>query len=282
MSMEKITEGVYANVEWDGGNVACIDTSEGVVLVDTPMLPAHIEQCKSFIADLNQKGVKYIINTHIHFDHIIGNNLLGGSVIMHEKMRENLYAENSTLRETFVPGTPGRSQADIDFILNEPLVASEITVISDLALNLGEKTLKIYHVGGHSPDSIVVYIENDQILITGDNVTNGLHPYKGDACFADWIKALERLKTLKVKTVIPGHGIIGTADTIDRLSDYFQKMWQCARDLVAENRSEDEVIEAIHSKMFTYFDVDPEMIESAKMIFNMGTRRLLKEIAGTS
>lgn len=276
--MEKITEGIYANVDWDGGNVACIDTPEGIVMVDTPIWPGPIEQCKKFIHDLNPKGIKYIINTHIHFDHIIGNNQLGGPVIMHEKMRENLYKENSTLRETFVPATPGLTQEEIDFILGEPLVSSEITVTSDLTLHMGDKTLKIFHGGGHTPDSIVVYVEEDQVLITGDIVTSGLHPGGAFACFSDWIKALQRLKTLEIKTVIPGHGTICGAEAIDRLEEYFQKMWDRASDLVSQNRSKDEVVETIREEMFTFFDVDPEMIGGAKILFDMGTRQLYKEI----
>jgi len=276
--MEKIAEGIYANVDWDGGNVACIDTPEGVVLVDTPMLPGQIEECKTFVSKLNPRGVRYIINTHIHFDHIIGDNQLGGSVIMHERMRENLHGENSTLRESFVPGTPGRTQAEIDFIIGEPLILSEITVIDALALHMGPKTLRLYHVGGHTPDSIVVYVEEGQVLITGDNVTNGLHPYKGDACFSDWIKALQRLKTFEVETIIPGHGTICGPEAIGGLSDYFQQMWDLAWDLAAADRSEDEIVETIHRELFAYFDVDPDMIEGAKMMFDVGTRQLVSEI----
>lgn len=276
--MEKISESVYANVEWDGGNVACINTSEGVVLVDTPMLPDHIQQCKAFVSDLNPRGVRYIINTHIHFDHIIGNSQLGGSVIMHEKMREDLFKENSTLRESFVPGTPGRSQADIDFILGEPLIPSEITVMTDLALHIGGKTLRVYHVGGHTRDSMVVYVEDDRVLITGDNVTSGVHPYKGDASFGDWNRALGRLKTFEVKTVVPGHGPICTADDIDRLAEYFQEMWDLTWDLSAKDLPEEEIVSAVHEALFTFFDVEPEMVESAGMMFDLGTRQLIKEI----
>jgi len=42
MGIEAITERIHANVEWDGSNVACVNTTEGVVLVDTPMLPKDI------------------------------------------------------------------------------------------------------------------------------------------------------------------------------------------------------------------------------------------------
>jgi len=278
MSMERITEGIYASTDWEGGNVACIDTPDGVVLVDTPMMPPQIDECKAFVQSLNSNGVRYIINTHIHFDHIIGNNRLGGALIMHEEMREHLHEEDSTLRESFVPNSPGRTQEEIDFILNEPLPKSEITVMTDLALHLGDKTIKAYHMGGHTPDSMVIYVEESKALMTGDNVTSGTHPYKGDACFSDWIKVFQRLKTLDVETVIPGHGTICGPDEIGTQADYFQQMWDLAWDLCAKDRSEDEVVEAVREELFGFYEVDPEMIDGARMMFDMGTRRLYREL----
>jgi len=279
MSMEDITEGIYANTDWEGGNVSCINTSEGVVLVDTPMMPSQIDDCSAFVQRLNPKGVKYIINTHIHFDHIIGNNRLGGALIMHEQMRERLHDEDSTLRESFVPNSPGRTREEIDFILNEPLLKSEITVITDLALHLGDTTIKAFHMGGHTPDSMVVYVEESKVLITGDNVTSGTHPYKGDACFSDWIKVFQRLKTLDIDIVIPGHGTICGPETIDTQADYFQRMWDLAWDLCAKDKSEDDVVKSVGEALFGFYEVDPEMVDGARAMFDVGTRRLYKELS---
>jgi cyclase len=280
MSIEKITDDIFAVVEWDGGNIACINTDQGVVLVDTPMLPEHIEEWKRFVLGLNPKGIKYIINTHIHFDHIIGNHQLGGITIMHQKMREDLFKKNATLREGFiVPGMPGRTREQIDFILSQPIVASEITMSEELTLHMGNHTLRLYHMGGHSPDSIIVYVEEDKVLIAGDNIVSGMHPYKGNACFNDWIKALERMKTLDIETVVPGHGPICTKDTIDKLLTYFQKLWDMTWDMTSKELPEDKIVQSVQEEMFTYFAVDPEMIERSRMMFDMGTRQLMKEIS---
>ena len=282
MGIEEIAKDIFANVEYDGGNVACINTPEGVVLVDTPMLPKQISEWKDFVLELDPKGARYIINTHIHFDHILGCNAIGGAVIMHERMRESLFQENSTLRESFVPGTPGRTQEEIDFLLSEPLIPSEITVSKDLTLHMGDRTIRLLHLGGHTPDSMVVHVVEDQVLITGDLVTAGLHPYKGDACFSDWIEALEHMQTLDVETVIPGHGPVCTADEIGRLLEYFHRLWDVTADLVSEGRSRDDVIKAVHEKVFDYFEIEPDMLEGARMMFDVGTAQLYKEVLGQS
>ena len=206
MGIEAITERIHANVGYDGSNVACINTTEGVILVDTPMLPKDIAHWKKFVLDLNPSGVKYIIITHTHFDHIIGCKQLGGTVIMQKVGRGSLFEENATLRESMAGLAPGRTREEVDFILSEPLVPSEITMGADLTLNLGATTLELHHVGGHSPDSIIVHAVEDRVLMSGDNITSASHPYKGHACFADWIRALDYMHTLDVDTVVPGHG----------------------------------------------------------------------------
>ena len=138
MGIEAITRRIHANVEYDGSNVACIDTGEGVVLVDTPMLPNDIAHWKRFVLGLSPKGIRYIAITHAHFDHIIGCNQLGGTVIMQRGGRETLFEEDATLRESMAGLSPDRTQEEVDFILSEPLIASEITMEKELTLNLGE------------------------------------------------------------------------------------------------------------------------------------------------
>ncbi|MCP4752798.1 MAG: MBL fold metallo-hydrolase [Proteobacteria bacterium] len=278
MSIEKVTESIYANIEYDGGNVACIDTSEGVVLVDTPMLPKDIAHWKDFVLNLNPKGVKYLINTHIHFDHIVGARQLGGTVVMHEKMREMLFEPGATLREDMAGMMPGRTREEVDFILNEALVPSEITMSDELTLNLGDRTLKLVHLGGHTVESIVVYSVEDRVLIAGDNITAARHPYKGDAVFADWMTALQKMKSYDIERIVPGHGEVCGREEVDRFIDYFQGIWNITNDLVAQDRSLDDIVQRVHQEMFGFFDVDPEMIEGSKMMFDMGTRQLCKEL----
>jgi cyclase len=278
MKIESVTGRIHANVEWDGSNVVCIDTEAGVVLVDTPMLPKDIAQWKEFVLGLNPKGIRYIVITHSHFDHIIGCKELGGTVIMHEKGRERLFEENATLRETMAGLAPDRTGEEVEFILSESLIPSEITMGGALTLNLGETTLELHHVGGHSVDSIVVHALEDRVLMTGDNITSARHPYKGHACFSDWIEALEFMDTLDVDTIIPGHGEICGRDEIRRFIDYMRALWELTSGSIEEGMSVEAVVRKAREEMFGYFETEPERLEAARMMFDVGTKRLYEEI----
>jgi cyclase len=278
VGIQSVTEHIHASVEWDGANVACIETAGGVVLVDTPMLPKDIARWKEFLAGLDPEGVRYTVVTHSHFDHIIGCRELGGTVIMHQQGRERLFEKNATLRETMAGLAPERTEEEVNFILSEPLIASEITMGERLTLNLGETTLELHHVGGHSADSIVVHLPEQRVLFPGDNVTSARHPYKGHACFRDWIEALEFMKGLGVDTVVPGHGEICGADEIGRFVDYMRALWSLTGESIDRGLSHEEVVRRVSDEMFGYFETEPERLEAARMMFDLGTKRLYDEI----
>jgi cyclase len=278
MGIESIAKRIHANVEWDGSNVACIDTAEGAVLVDTPMLPKDIAQWKEFVLARHPKGIRYIVITHAHFDHIIGCSQLGGTVIMHQKARERLFEENATLRETMAGLAPERTEEEVNFILSEPLVPSEITMGEALTLNLGETTLALHHVGGHSNDSIVIHALEDRILLTGDNITSARHPYKGHACFRDWIEALEFMGALDVDRIIPGHGEVCGREEIGRFIDYMRALWALTSESIEKGLSCEATVKRAADELFGYFETEPERLEATRAMFDFGTERLYEEV----
>jgi len=147
-----------------------------------------------------------------------------------------------------------------------------------LTLNLGETTLELHHVGGHSADSIVVHAVEDRILMSGDNITSARHPYKGHACFSDWITALEFMNTLDVDTIIPGHGEICGRDEIGRFIDYMRSLYSLTEESIEEGVSCDAAVRKVADRMFGYFETEPERLEAARMMFDLGTKRLYQEI----
>ena len=279
MGTQQISEHVYVNVDFEGGNVACINTEKGMILIDTPMLPADIEEWQKFTKDLNPNGISHIIATHHHFDHIIGNHQLGGKVIMQEIAMAEMKEKNGTLRESMVvPGMPGRTKDDVNFILSQPLVHPMITFADDLTLHFGDVTLDLVHVGGHTPGSICIVFEEEKILFAGDNITAGMHPYKGNANFKEWIDAIKWMTSLDIDQIVPGHGPVCKTDMLDRFLEYFSRMYFMAEHQIKKGKPKENVIEKVHEKMFDFFDVDPERLEAAKMMFDMGTKRLYAEI----
>lgn len=278
MGIQEIAGHIYTNVEYQPANVTCIDTGDGLVLVDTPTMPEEISLWKKFIDGMNPKKVEYIISTHQHFDHVTGNHIMGGKVIMQEKAKESMEQEGGTLREVLAPHLPGITREQVDFILSQPLVSPTITFGDQMSIKMGNLTIRLYWVGGHSSGSIIVYVEEDKVLLTGDNVSSGHHPFRGNADHLEWIEALKWMKGLEIDTIIPGHGEVCGKEELDRLIEYLSRLWYLTETLVKNGAGREEVMEETRNRMFDFFEVEPEMLEETKLLFDGGAPRLYDEV----
>ncbi len=84
--MQKITKNVYVENKISVCNSSCVVTREGVVVIDTPMVPAN---ARKHAAEISKFGkIRYVINTEPHGDHISGNFFFGGTVVGHEGTRQ--------------------------------------------------------------------------------------------------------------------------------------------------------------------------------------------------
>ena len=278
MGIQEIAGHIYTNLDYQPANVACIDTGDGLVLVDTPTMPEEISHWKEFIDGLKPKRVEYIIATHQHFDHVTGNNSMGGKVIMQEKAKESMERQDGTLREALAPHLPGITQEQVDFILSQPLVSPTITFGDQMSLKMGNLNIKLFRVGGHSSGSLIVYVEEDKVLLTGDNVSSGHHPFRGNADHLEWIEALKWMKGLEIDTIIPGHGELCGKEELDRIIEYLSRLWYLTEDMVKRGASREEVMVETRNRMFDFFDVAPEMLEETQGLFDGGAPRLYDEI----
>jgi glyoxylase-like metal-dependent hydrolase (beta-lactamase superfamily II) len=73
---------------------------------------------------------------------------------------------------------------------------------------------------GHTNSDLVVYLPHEKILFSGDLVYAGRLPWLGDGNTRQWLKTLEKLKTLDFKIVVPGHGKVGDRQSVQRFEAY--------------------------------------------------------------
>ena len=91
--------------------------------------------------------------------------------------------------------------------------------------------------GAHSPEDIMLWVENDRVLLAGDLYFSGRIPFVGNADSKNWLVALDRMGPLKPAKVIPGHGQAGSnpepdiALTRDYLSFLREQMGKAVREL---------------------------------------------------
>jgi glyoxylase-like metal-dependent hydrolase (beta-lactamase superfamily II) len=186
LTIEKVTDNLYVIIG-NGGNVAAMPTSEGVLLVDDKFAqdaPEIVAKVKT----ISDKPIRYILNTHQHPDHTGGNEPLmaaSAEIIIHKNARANMVAAK-------MPGLP------------------RITFNDETEVFLGGKEVVARHVGrGHTNGDAVILFPSERVLHTGDLFVNGGAPfidYSAGGTIVEWDKTLENALQLDFDTVIPGHG----------------------------------------------------------------------------
>jgi cyclase len=111
---------------------------------------------------------------------------------------------------------------------------------------LGEGTFKVemIHTGGHTADSSIVYFPYDGTVFAGDLIFSRMYPYGGDPT-ADpdlWIEALNRIRSLSPRVIVPGHGPICGIDEVDKYVSYISETKSAMLKLIAGNKPENQAI----------------------------------------
>jgi len=238
-------------------NAVIVINEEDVLVVDTHVSPAAAYALLEELPQITDKPVRYVVNTHHHFDHAHGNQIYPPTVeiIGHEYAREAMIRGESLAGRTqarFLAPIPGRIealQAQLDTastpetraVLESRLLVQEnflaatqavtptpptITLSDQITLHRGGREIRMIHLGrGHTAGDVVVYLPAERIVITGDLFFGGL-PYMGDAFLPEWVDTLERLKALDFDLVLPGHGgPVADRTRIDHLQSYMSDLW---------------------------------------------------------
>ena len=198
--MQKITDGVYVETEFQGCNSSLVVTGEGVVVIDTPMVPA---EAKKWAEEAEKHGpVRYVINCEPHGDHISGNCYFGGTGIAHEGTRRAILKSSvEDMKNMLKMMAPDSPPLEEDFYYRPP----EITLTDKLTLYMGKHTLQLVHMPGHTPYQVTVYVPEEKVVFTSDNVNLGTLVFR-DSLPDVWLESLKKYEELDVDMVVPGHG----------------------------------------------------------------------------
>jgi cyclase len=199
--MVRIAAQTYAETEFRGCNPGFVVTGEGVVMIDTPQLPQDALRWREEIARYGK--VRYVINTEPHGDHFTGNFFFDGAVVAHEGTREAILgASVEQLRERLAHASPASLPLPEDFRFRPPCV----TFTQQLTLHLGEHTFELISFPGHTPYQVAVYVPEERVLFTSDNVFCRVQAWLHQALPYAWLDSLRQMEELQADVLVPGHG----------------------------------------------------------------------------
>lgn len=210
-----------------GGNVSLITGEDGVVLIDDglePLTPVTVAAIEALTGD----PVDFVINTHVHGDHVGANAALhnmGATVVAHENLRRQMLREDAA--KDALP---------------------ELTFPDSVTFHLNGHTAKVFHVArAHTDGDSVIHFPELNIIHAGDVLFNGLFPFidmDSGGSLEGFIAADKKVLSLAddETKIVPGHGgLANKADLqaeLDMLEDAKERIWA----LVDAGKTADEVV----------------------------------------
>jgi cyclase len=235
------TTSAYGDVGLNGNSTAIV-TDEGVVVFDTTGTPSVAANIVAEIKKLTTKPVRYVINSHWHWDHWGGNQVFKAAfpdvrIVSQAKTRDLMRVDSIEWNKEYIgKAIPGHIReleqmladakaknappdriarisalldADKEFYQQKTTLTNTLpdTLYGEcMTLFLGGREIQIQSARAITPGDTYVFLPKDKILITGDVLLHPIVYAIGGVYPASWTETLKKLVALDPAIVIPGHG----------------------------------------------------------------------------
>jgi cyclase len=245
----KVADGVYLISRTEvlkqplDGNTVVIVGAESVAVVDSTQTSTSAKAVIAEIRRLTPLPVKYLINTHWHNDHLLGNGAYvaafpGVQIVAHELTREDIASEASAVLANRIRGLENRNQAQATLDAGRtpagvPLSRADIhrlrerlampashledlkaivvtpptvTYRGRMTLQLGGREVQLFSNGpGNTRSDTVVWLPADRVVASGDLLVSTV-PFMSVSFPRGWLARLKEIEALAPSAILPGHG----------------------------------------------------------------------------
>ena len=239
----------------DIANTAFIITKNSVILIDTGSSVAYAKQLKEQIRKITNKPIKFIFNTHHHPDHFLGNYAFKDAKIFATEHTKEDIKNNGELYISNMVNLIGKAAYTTK-------VKVPNSLLEEKELILDGYKLKILYLNGHTKSDVVIYDEKTNIIYASDLIFNKRALATPHANLQDWIKALEKLKTIDFKILVAGHGKVSyDKKVIDENIFYLKYLHSTLKNAVNEGLDTFEILEQEHPKELQDYSMFKEEFE---------------------
>ena len=231
IEVQPIRAGIYM-LTGRGGNIGLSVGEDATFIVDDQFAPLT-DKIVAAIAEVSDRPVDYVLNTHWHYDHTGGNENFGkrGALIMaHDNVHTRMQA--------------GQTLGSGRVVAPAPRVALPIVTFNDtLTLRINGQTIRGMHIeAAHTDGDTLVHFREANVLHMGDTYFNGMYPFI-DRSSGGHIDGLIRAAATALALcnddtrIIPGHGPLATRAELKRYHDMLLAIRRRVAALLAEGKS---------------------------------------------
>lgn len=242
MRKERVTDNVYVFTSEAYAQVTAgaIVTTEGTVVIDTLPFPRETREMIDFLCTESPRGIRYVINTHHHADHVYGNFLFNNAdIISGDRCREVMRKSGEKNLAEAKAQTPELAEVSLRL--------PTITFPERMSLFLGDRIMRLVALPGHTADGIGVYVEGDKILFAGDAVMPLPYIFWGDRTVMQ--ETLNLVKTMNIESIVQGHGDVllkgEIEESLDAAIAYLECITEKVKSKLATRTSKERMVNEI-------------------------------------
>ena len=226
----ELSEGLYmleGQGGFAGGNLGLLTGSDGVILIDDA-LESFSDLMIKAVEEHTQAPVDFVINTHVHGDHIGGNVALhntGATIISHDNIRRRMLADNKA-RDAL----------------------PEVTFADSVTFHLNGHTAFVFHIPhAHTDGDAAIHFSDVNIIHSGDLLFNGIFPFidlDSGGSVSGYIAGQEIILSMADADtqIISGHGPLASKADVQAAHDMLVDALARVKVLVDAGKSEDEIL----------------------------------------
>ena len=184
-------------------NVGLVVGGDGALLIDTRAAPSQAFETIDQVRDLTTLPIRWVVNTHHHWDHTFGNGALFDAQLWgHPRCRHRMIDADEAARAEAATWEPDLA----DELVGASVVPPDHLVADHAQIDLGGRIVSIEYLGrAHTDGDLVVRVAGSGVVFAGDILESGAPPWFGDGYPLAWAQTAARLDDGEV-TFVPGHG----------------------------------------------------------------------------
>ena len=233
----------------NGGNMvnSCfVKTAKGFVVIDSGPTFAYAKEAYAQMQKIADLPVKYVINTHDHDDHWLGNSFY--------KSKGAVLIGPASIGQNFVATTTTRIERIIGpkLYANTKIVKLDKVVDGNMTLRLGGEVFEIQQplALAHTKGDLIVYLPHKKAIFVGDLVFNGRMTSLRDGSIVGSLKALDVIDAYHAKTVITGHGYKTDENTTAEFRVYLSEIKKQVLDALDKDVGMEEIAQKVKMPAF--------------------------------
>ena len=245
----ELETGVFARLHEGLTNAGIIVGDESVLVIDSLRVPSFARDLIKDVKDITNKPIKFVIDTHSHWDHSWGNEEFPDATIIGH---QNCYAEmvdvewNEQWRKKVTSSNDPWSEEGNIVNITPP----NMTFETSMQMYFGGRELDLKYFGkAHTSGDIYIHLPNEKIVFTGDVAQDGGVPYLGDCYPVDWPETDNKLAALPIERFVSGHGPIGNHQALQGARDFIHNLVNSVKSAIEDGQNATQASESVINQL---------------------------------